>query len=758
MTEETNQWKIELFKSVFRGRRDAYGAGKGQCVNAELTDSVILRHLAGVKRIGQYPLSPEILDGSGTFWAVVDMDADNLNAAIEVVANLHALGISGYLERSKSKGYHIWTFFREAVDAKAARALMHYALDGNGHEIFPKQSTIKKRRGYGYGNYVNLPLFGVDVKKGKTVFLASERGYKPREDQWSFLEFIERVSLEQINDLIEIGELQLVEDTAAYEDPVGDTVFEEYSDMMPCVAPMMQGVSKGCRDEVAFTLAKHFRVEKKLPQDATYAILMNWNRRNRPPLSDKAITEKVKSAYEGRDGGGYTGFGCGNQLLKPFCVVEGCPVFRKSKGSTMQGLTGTLNPYFRERAFIPSRLADELMNEHPFAFSSGQLYVYSDGVYMPMGRDFIRTRSREKLGEDSRINRINEVIAHITDLSRVELDRLNTHREFINVSNGMLCWSSGELLDHGKEYMSTIRISVKYDPNADCPQIRRFFETTLPSDCIQLIEELFGYCLIPDTRYEKAFMLKGEEENGKSTFLNLLERFVGSTNVSKVPLQDLSEHRFMRAELFGRLVNMFADLDARSLKSTSFFKTVVSGDPITAERKNQDPFTFRPFSRLIYSANEIPRSPDWSPAYYRRWAIVDFPNRFQKGVNADENLVDRLLNPSELSGLLNLALRGLRRLFDNGCFTENETTRQTLEEYRKQNDTVSAFMIDECESDPEARIKRTELYNSYMRYCEREGFRYESRSKCYARVTAQAVSTRKTSGDLYFTGIRLKRS
>jgi len=88
----------------------------------------------------------------------------------------------------------------------------------------------------------------------------------------------------------------------------------------------------------------------------------------------------------------------------------------------------------------------------------------------------------------------------------------------------------------------------------------------------------------------------------------------------------ICDYRFKRAELYGKLVNIFADLDNKSLQSTSYFKTIVSGDAIDAERKNQDPFSFRPFSRMIFSASEIPKSPDRSYAYYRRWCIVPFPN------------------------------------------------------------------------------------------------------------------------------------
>ena len=165
-------------------------------------------------------------------------------------------------------------------------------------------------------------------------------------------------------------------------------------------------------------------------------------------------------------------------------------------------------------------------------------------------------------------------------------------------------------------------------------------------------------------------MLTGSGANGKSTLLNLLNAFLGADNISKVPLQELDENRFKRAELFGELANVFVDLDSRALQSLTYFKTITSGDDIDAERKFRNPFFFKPFAKLIFSANEIPKSNDKTFAYYRRWILILFPNKFV-GKADNKHLIDELTTPKELSGLLNRALRGLDRLLRNKEFSEN---------------------------------------------------------------------------------------
>lgn len=413
------------------------------------------------------------------------------------------------------------------------------------------------------------------------------------------------------------------------------------------------------------------------------------------------------------------------------------------------------SPYFKKDTFIPKLLADDILSDNRFINVKGLLYRYHNGVYLDDGEQFIEAESQNKLGNESRQNRIGETIYYIKVDSYTEPELVNPTDKghLINVENGLYDWIEGNLLPHTPEYLSTIRIPIEYNPEATCPTVDYFLESTLPKDCVPIAEELFGYALIPYVRFEKAFMFTGTGANGKSTFLTLLEKFVGSDNVSKVPLQELDEHRFKRAELFGKLLNLFADLDARDLQSSTYFKTVVSGDMIDAERKHQDPFFFRPFARLAFSANELPRSPDNSYAYFRRWCIIPFPKRFE-GRDADKSLADKLTEPSELSGLLNRALKGLHGLFSNEGFTESATVKASLDDYKKQNDTIAAFINDCCAFDANAETERGELFTAYQKYCENEGYKEISRIACYNRIRAYTqVGERKEAKARYFTGI-----
>jgi putative DNA primase/helicase len=430
--------------------------------------------------------------------------------------------------------------------------------------------------------------------------------------------------------------------------------------------------------------------------------------------------------------------------------------------SKVENLVGSLNyfagqQFFREKKFVPKLLADALASEYSFIYSAGKVFVYQDGAYKPVGEDFIRKDCRIRLGNESTSHRVEEVIHHIIDLNGVEPEQLNRKgRDLLNLKNGMLNWRTGELLPHSATYLSTFQLPIEYNTKAKCPEIKKFFKSTLPKDCVRLIEEIIGYCLIPDVPFQKAFMFVGNGANGKSTFLNLLTQFLGKEHISAVSLQDLSEDKFKRAELFGSLANIFADLGNRALPDTDMFKAIVTGDMITAEKKFKDPFTFCPFAKLLFASNVFPQTNDKTDAYFRRWLIIPFPNSFPERT-ADRMLLSKLTTAFELSGLLNMALTGVRRLYNNNAFSENISARRAISDYVIENDSIQAFMSDSCEFRNDFSISRRELFDAYTRYCSVEDKKTEGRKTFLGRIRSlDCVNESRTRDERKFSGIRIR--
>jgi hypothetical protein len=162
---------VAQFADLFEGRKDAYGTEEGGCWRPELLDShgqyhmIIDGHLSGNTPIGVYPLRLHEDRTAWVKWGCVDFDEGDEESwvhAVNVVNVLSQTDITGWIERSRSKGYHVWVFAEGWVPATLMREALLAAcqiVDAPTKEVNPKQTELS---GDGVGNYVRLPYPGGD--------------------------------------------------------------------------------------------------------------------------------------------------------------------------------------------------------------------------------------------------------------------------------------------------------------------------------------------------------------------------------------------------------------------------------------------------------------------------------------------------------------------------------------------------------------------------------------------------------------------
>lgn len=178
------------FAELFRGRLDGYGTEAGGCDAAEKDRDEyghtcepyldweptqgnyqhrIYDHLNGTQPVGIYPL----MDTLEVWWGCTDLDngeAIDWPRAQHIARLLKLAGVNAWIERSRSKGYHVWTFASEPVPAATMRnALLaiHQKLEIPAKEVNPKQTTLEGLKGY--GNYVRLPYPGIGTPGRRCV-------------------------------------------------------------------------------------------------------------------------------------------------------------------------------------------------------------------------------------------------------------------------------------------------------------------------------------------------------------------------------------------------------------------------------------------------------------------------------------------------------------------------------------------------------------------------------------------------------------
>jgi len=240
--------KIDLFRSLFKGREDVFPrrfenkkTGKSgyqpacsnewipgicekprikcsECTKQNfipITDTIIRNHLVGLDQnskskanyvIGVYPL----LKDDTCYFLSVDFDKRTWEKDVSAFLQVcQELDIPASLERSRSgNGGHIWIFFSEPVAASSARKLGSYILTlsmarkpeisfDSYDRFFPSQNSIPKG---GFGNLIALPLQKKAREEGNSVFLDEQ--FVPYTDQWNYLGNIRRITKTKTEELV----------------------------------------------------------------------------------------------------------------------------------------------------------------------------------------------------------------------------------------------------------------------------------------------------------------------------------------------------------------------------------------------------------------------------------------------------------------------------------------------------------------------------------------------------------------------------
>lgn len=319
--------------------------------------------------------------------------------------------------------------------------------------------------------------------------------------------------------------------------------------------------------------------------------------------------------------------------------------------------------------------------------------------YLPAGvwhsdDDLLHARIVRTLGDDYRPGHSQTV----RDVMRALVPRIDIEptSKWINLKNGMLDWNAvvaPDLVQHQETYLSTVQLPVSYRRAAKCDAFDAFLSWAVAPEDVQRVWEILGYLMMSGNPLQRAVLLVGGGGNGKGVLLEVIKRLLGERNCTSVPLHDFADNRFVTAELFGRLANVCGDIDATFIENTSRIKEITGEDTVMGERKGQDPFYFKPWCKMVFSANDIPGSSDSSRGWTRRFELVNFPNT---PTHADRGLKDRLTTPASLSGIALKAVLALRGLMERGDFTHGDARDEANRRFAERSNTALRWLNEAC--------------------------------------------------------------
>ena len=376
--------------------------------------------------------------------------------------------------------------------------------------------------------------------------------------------------------------------------------------------------------------------------------------------------------------------------------------------------TNLIPSFFEGKAFKFDEFAQYLIRERHVKRINGALHIYRDGVYVDGYRE-LEGAMIEILPSLSRSKRA-EVLEYLEVIIREDTPQADAH--LVAFKNGVLNVVTGELLPFSPAVVITNRVPWDYRAGAKSELLEHTLGRLACGDkqIRALLEEMAGYCFYRRNELRKAFILTGGARGGKSTYIAMLMTMLGEENTSALDLKELGD-RFKTAELFRKLANLGDDIGDDFIGDTAVFKKLVSGDRLTAERKGQDPFSFSNYSKMIFSANTLPRIKDRARAVIDRLIVIPFNAQFSKDDPDYRPFIKyELCQRENIEALVCLGVEGLKRVLEHNAFTVSGAVKKQIEEYDELNNPITTF-FKELSEEELCREPVAHWYASYHEFC-----------------------------------------
>lgn len=202
------------------------------------------------------------------------------------------------------------------------------------------------------------------------------------------------------------------------------------------------------------------------------------------------------------------------------------------------------------------------------------------------------------------------------------------------------------------------------------------------------------------------------------------------------------DHATSVAALEGKRANLVSETPSGEILDGGIFKAVITGDSVTGERKQKDPFDFAPRAGHIVSTNWPITTADYSAGFWRRPIMLPFSWRFDQSS-------ERRLAPEaevlahELAGVVAWTIEGAARAQRQGGYTMPDQSLALAREWRDGSDQIRLFLS--TQTDPSV-LQAGAFYDQYREWAKTNGHKNVVTSHTFGRrVMASGLYERHES-------------
>ena len=238
---------------------------------------------------------------------------------------------------------------------------------------------------------------------------------------------------------------------------------------------------------------------------------------------------------------------------------------------------------------------------------------------------------------------------------------------------------------------------------------------------INLLQEWFGYNLVPDMSFEKFMILVGRPRSGKGTVLSTLSAVLGNEQVCSTNLRTLCGS-FGYQPMLGKLAAFMGDVRTPRYgdlgTALERILQIVGKDSVSINRKNLPILSnIQLCCRFTIALNDFPSLPDYANALEPRLLLLDFPNSYWGA--EDRTLKSRL--EAEAKNIVPWALEGLKRLRLNDGFTSPKSSDKAINSLRDVISPITTFVKEWCILDNTTATEHGMMYDAWKAWGRGQG-------------------------------------
>lgn len=278
-------------------------------------------------------------------------------------------------------------------------------------------------------------------------------------------------------------------------------------------------------------------------------------------------------------------------------------------------------------------------------------------------------------------------------------------------------------------------------------------------ELIDYVQRILGQAAIGRVHEEHMIIAYGGGANGKSTFWNTIARVLGNYS-GKISAEALTMNckrnvKPEMAELKGKRLIIASELEEGTRLNTGMVKQLCSTDPIQAEKKYKDPFSFDPSHTLVLYTNHLPKVSANDDGTWRRLIVIPF-NAKITGSSDITNFADHLYNEAG-PAIMKWIIEGAEKTIASDYRTmKPRVVREAINAYRQDNDWLGQFLDEHCDVDPSYSEKSGELYQAYRNACLYSGEYIRSTTDFYGSLEKAGFTRRRTRDSRLVIGLKLK--